>query len=648
MVFYHRPRQNSPSRLITYPIERSLVKYSFVALLLLLTFPYLEFVQIPTPGIDNSWRIALELLQEKHLVWGQDILFTYGPLGRWLQRYSIVTTPTELLLVDIFFLINVACLFYSFLPNPLKVWHTPVYFLIWAVINSMWGEWIHFTWFFIVIYWGLKSIRQPAPNRLLLCYVSFVCAINFFMKVNFGVLAIGFMISLLAFLYANRQLTWAELIAMLGFLGGLLGLGAYWLHTDLRQYVVSSFYIIDGYNESQAIFPENRLRLVALSYGSFLLQLLAVGWYMRQCYVFPYKRKDLKGNLFTLFWVLGLSFIVLKYAFTRADDGHITAYVKQSSLLLVLVVVCVQQEWIQKTFALLLLLNCGLYLLFYVPIFGKVPVNYGTVFAQKLHFFSHYLKTAGTAHYPVPKPTIPASIRQEIKNQTIDVIPNDIAEVYFNGLNYNPRPTLQSYQSYNAYLDRKNREKYLSPSAPDWIIYRYEALDGKYPLADETQTLLAILQRYRPLYQSDGRLFLKKDEQPKTVRLIRQHTIQLQLGEKLRLTDSDSLLHILYAKPHYNGYGMLLNLLFQPPQMTMQLGAEDQTTVSYRVVPALLKKGLLITSRVDNVKEMSEFIATTRVSNKRLTELCFQQSLRPIPGFTPGMEITIQSFQLGL
>lgn len=638
-----RPWQNLPGRILHTSIDHPVIRFGFVALLLLLTFPYLDFVHVPTPGIDNSWRMALELIYPKNLIWGQDIIFTYGPLGRWLQRYTITTSSAELFLADTFFALNVACLLYSFLPKSLKIWHFPIIFLVWAIVNSMWGEWIHFTWFYIVIYWGIRTIHQPKANVYLLSYLTLVCTINFFLKVNFGLIAIGFMLTLLIGLVWAQRINRRQFLAILGLLGLLLILGASWLHTDLIRYAVSSLYVIHGYNESQALFPHNKLRLVALSYGLFGLQFAAAGWYVIQAWRSKTGRLN---TVFTLVWTLILSFVVLKYAVTRADDGHLTAYIKQSCLLLVLVVVCVQEEWLRKAFFGLLLLTCVGYLHFYVPIFGKVPVNYATIFSQKLQLVTHYLRMAATETYPEPQPTIPASIRQKIGRQTADVIPNDISDIYFNGLNYNPRPTLQSYQSYNTYLDRKNREKYLSETAPDWLIYRYESIDEKYPLADETQTLLAMIQRYRVDDQAQNRLFLRKNRTVRTLTLVSRKTVRLRMGETLHLNGPDSLLHVLYAKPRYTVYGKLLGMLFQPPQLTMKLRAENKTTVSYRAIPLLLEKGMLVNARVDNLADAREFLTTQRVKNKRLTALRVDPTTWGKAGFEPVMEITIDSYQI--
>jgi hypothetical protein len=644
---YQHPLPNPIGRLINASIASPTIKYGFVALLLLLTFPYLDFVHIPAADIDNSWRMALELLHQKNLIWGQDIIFTYGPLGRWLQRYVIVTPPLELLLVDLFFALNLACLLYSFLPNPLKVWHLFVFFPIWAIVNSMWGEWIHFTWFYIVIYWGIRIVHQPAPNFRLLCYLAVVCTINFYLKVNFGLIAMGFMSSLIACLYLKKRLSQRQALTIMGLLALLVVLGAYVFHTDLVQYVISSFYVISGYNDSQSVFPQNRLRLVVLSYGLYFLQLLAAVFYLikQVSSKHPFKKEQF-NTVFTLFWTLLISFIVLKYAFTRADDGHLTAFIKQSSLLLLLVVVWVREGWLRRTFFVYLFLNCSFYLLFFVPIFGNIPVNYVTIFSQKLQLVTHYFQMAATQTYPEPQPTIPASIRQKIGHQTTDVIPNDISEIYFNGLNYNPRPTLQSYQSYNEYLDRKNREKYLSETAPDWIIYKYEAIDGKYPLADETQTLLAVLQRYHIADQTSQQLFLKKNRDTKPLRLIQQKTVQIQFGEKLPLSLPDSLLHVMSVKTDYSLYGKLLRVFFQPPQLSMTLRAENNTTVSYRAVPCLLAKGMFVNARVDNLADARAFLTTQQVRHKRLTHIAFHQKVRWQAGFDPTIAVTIQSYSL--
>lgn len=632
-------------RFINTKIESQFIKISYILILLILTFPYLDFVHIPSAGIDNSWRIALEISQEKKLIWGQDIIYTYGPLGRWLQRYTITTGRLELLAVDLFFAVNLAVLLYNLLPNPLRIWHLGVYFILWALISSMYGEWVHFLWFYSVIYWGVRYVYRPTQG--LLYYLFVLSTVNFFMKANYGLLILGFIVSLLVFIYLSKQKNGRWFLYQVAILLALLIMGAHFLHTDLVNYFISSLHIISGYNESQAIYPDNRLRLVLLSYGIYLLQIATILLYFYTLATSSYKPKNNPyAASFSLVWFLIISFVLLKYAFTRADSGHLTVYIKQSSLLLVLIIVSVKEEWIRKTFFAFLLLNSSFYLVFYVPVFGKISVNYTTMFTQKVYILKHYFQSALTEKYPIPRATFPARIRQKIGNQTTDRIPNEISEIYFNGLNYNPRPVIQSYQAYNWYLDTKNRQKYLSKTAPDWIIYSYESIDGKYPLADETQTLLAVLQRYRVCDEANGCLFLKKTDAIRPLQLVRKETIRLRMGEPLHFPEKDSLLHVIYTQIHYSLYGKILNVLFQPPQLTMTIGADNNPAVTYRAVPVLLEKGMVVNARVDHLADAKEFLETSQVRNKRVTSIVFNEKIRWKSGFDAAMEVTLQSYRL--
>jgi len=108
-------------RILNWPINGSWLIISYLVLLIVLLFPYYQISNIPTVGIDNSWRIALEMAYQKGLIFGKDIIYTYGPLGRFTQRISIATSNFQFFLFDIFCFGNVGFLLYYLLPKPLKL-----------------------------------------------------------------------------------------------------------------------------------------------------------------------------------------------------------------------------------------------------------------------------------------------------------------------------------------------------------------------------------------------------------------------------------------------------------------------------------------------------------------------------------------------
>jgi hypothetical protein len=88
-------------RILNWQINSSILIFAYLLILVVLLFPYYQISNIPTAGIDNSWRIALEMAYQKGLVFGRDIIYTYGPLGRLTQRISIATSNFQFFLFDI-------------------------------------------------------------------------------------------------------------------------------------------------------------------------------------------------------------------------------------------------------------------------------------------------------------------------------------------------------------------------------------------------------------------------------------------------------------------------------------------------------------------------------------------------------------------
>ncbi len=100
-----------------------------------------------------------------------------------------------------------------------------------------------------------------------------------------------------------------------------------------------------------------------------------------------------------------------------------------------------------------------------------------------------------------------------IGNESVDIIPSEISYIYANALTYNPRPVIQSYTAYTGYLDGLNRIKYMSDSAPTFILFSAEAIDRRYAFFDEPQTKRAILQNYEVVSSAnldDSKMILLK------------------------------------------------------------------------------------------------------------------------------------------
>lgn len=621
-------------KFLKWEIHSFWLKFFYVLFLIILIFPFYRLYETPDGGIDNSWRIALELAKAKGLIFGKDVIYTYGPLGSLTQRFSISSSPFDIFLFDLFFFINIGVLFFLLLPKPLKLYQLLIHFIVFFFVSSMFGEWIHFLLFYSSIFFGLRFLHQK--NYFLLAYSIFIGIITFFVKANYGIIGLGFGAILIFYCFFTKRLTLKTLLFYA--LGStiVLGLLAFLLKTNLFHYVYSSLNVISGYNEAQSIYPKDRLRLVIIA---FILWGLVIGlgvFYISRNLIQNRKLTPaLIDNVFVWGWSIFISFILIKYAFVRADKGHITSFVKLVNLPFLLLPFFSTNKLLKIGSWGVISLNILSYMIFYQNIYGKVTFSIPDNLHTKTFIFPEYFSNVFHQSNYKKLATYPADVLSFIGEKSVDIIPNEISEIYFNNLNYSPRPTLQSYQAYNQFLDNKNREKYLSATAPDFVVYGVESTDNKYAWGDETQTLLALLQRYKPVMIWDKRLLLEKQPITKTLSVVKTENIKLRFGQDYNIPVDTSVntIMLLKIKTTYTWFGKLLNLFFQPPHFVLTLTTEDGKKASYNSVSILLEKGLIINSKIENVQDVKQFFESTSIKNKAIKSINIREIVRDRAGF---------------
>ncbi len=621
-------------------------KSAYLLFLVILLFPNYRIAEAPCSGIDASWRIALEMAYQKGFIFGKDIIFTYGPLGRLTQRVAIGTSHFELFLFDLFCFANIGFLLYSFLPKPLKVHQLVLHFIFFFVISSLVGEWTGFLLFFTSIFSGILFLKKQRESLLIHAIVLGI--INFYIKINYGIIALTFVVILVFYAFFTKRLSLQKLLGYLGVSFAFLVLLAFLLKVDLLAYFESSIYLIRGYNESQSVFPDNKMRAVLSSYCIFIV-------FVGACFYFVFqrlKKKDFSIQTFDTLFVLGCvwicSFVLIKYAFVRADDGHLSSFVKNAFFPFLLLVYLSNDSWLKRLGWLMISLNFISYLVFYQPIYGKITFPVTSNIRVKSYILASYFQEIFSENKRLCKITYPKEVLAKIGNKTVDIVPNEVSEIYFNKLNYNPRPIIQSYQAYNEYLDAKNQVKYLSDSAPDYVIYGVESSDNKYAVSEETLTFLALLQKYQPLMAwNNKRLLLEKRSTVKPLKLIKteKHFAEMSKPYGIKVLSEGEFL-LIKVKLSYNFWGKMLNFCFQPPQLTMKITNEQAKQAVFRTVPDLLEKGLIISSEIENIDDVKSFFEKGFVEKKAVKSIQFDEVLRGITGFEPQIEITEESYEM--
>ena len=229
--------------------------------------------------------------------------------------------------------------------------------------------------------------------------------------------------------------------------------------------------------------------------------------------------------------------------------------------------------------------------------------------------------------------TLPKEITDIVGKNSIDLITSEISYIYYNNFNYDPRPVFQTYQVTNAYLDNLNYEKYMSRSAPDYILYSSSCIDDRYPFWDESLTKLAILKNYTiqgyynipyptEPYLANMILF-KKNPNSKHLTIMESKSFSINTGETLKLKKTENLLY-LYADIKYSFLGQLRRILFQPNLISVYIKYENDPTIyNFRAIVPLINNGVLINKKIFYTNDALVFYNTIGKENINTESICF-------------------------
>ena len=217
------------------------------------------------------------------------------------------------------------------------------------------------------------------------------------------------------------------------------------------------------------------------------------------------------------------------------------------------------------------------------------------------------------------------SLKAAVGNATIDIVPAEISQVYFNDLHYNPRPVIQSYSAYNGFLDSLNNQKYESNDKPDYILFSLGSIDDRYPFFDETRTKMAILSNYRIEKDIEDQTLLAKNEKPKALTKGRTESRYASLGKEILIPRTASL-QFTRIQVDYSFWGKLKRLFFRPPGLLITFTLSNGDTFTYRAVTTLLSGGVIVNKFIDTNEEFRLLMLTGGTLNTNVKKIQFSEA----------------------
>jgi hypothetical protein len=618
---------------------QTLLQYLILIFFLFLLFPPM-FYENPESGLDNSWNLALQLAFKDHLVFGKDIVFTYGPLGILNYRLPIAVSKFGYLLFDGYFLATLFFVLRSIFKRHFSYGLAAFIFL--CIMANQYGA--MFQWFFLFFFFYLFSFVEE-PRRIgHLIQAAFLSVLLLYFKASLGVTATA--IFLLAVTYTLIRRKWTGKIFAAVLLAYFLSiwLGALLLHVELKGYILGSLQLIDGYNDAMArVTQPEYLPFLYTSLFTILIFLARTGWLL----LVSFRRKEWLKNADQLFIhvITGLAiFILFKSAYVRSDS-HAYIFIKNIPSLAAFTFLYNPGGFRKRVAAIC----CWIMLALSFWAVNAMPESYqpylrilrGSFLSFKVGEMGQYFRQIGSFDSARAASDSLALGNNEYKaiigNHSVDILPTEVSTLYFNGLHYEPRPVIQSYVAYTEYLDSLDAHKYRSPGAPDYLLFSVATIDGRVPFFDESRTKLTMLERYYIVGQIKDDLVLKKKEKPENLQPLITDTTFARLGEEIPVRKSPNL-QFSRIFVEYNLQGRLRRLFYQPPYLKISLTLDDGRVRSFRAIVPVLADGVILNKFLESTDEMQSLMQSDGRLNTNVTSI----RIEPDPtddGFIPRIKM---------
>jgi hypothetical protein len=548
---------------------------------------------IPSPylwwGLDSSWILTLNYINNIGLNWGSDFAFTYGPLSYLSTRLAWGTNGISLIVFDIFFFINLFYIYFISLKNGQNKIITFLLVIGYSLLTPVHiGPPIALILLIFLVFWVRASIDKPKFIYYLFQIV--LLFLLFFIKFNTGLIAfplffLGIMYNLIS---KKEKFYWLLIYAICPII--LILVSSKFLNVDLIPYIKSALEIISGYNDIMYLEHEISIRLFALFVLFSTLFILAHKVYLE-------RKTDLikSSTIFILYFVP--IFVLYKSAFVRGLETDFFIY----SILLILTLKDLHNYKKYSNYVLAICLMVSFYIVYFND---DTKTSFESVNKIDKYYFTgikNFTPISGL-HIIPNNNKIPNSIIEKIGTKTVDIYPWNAQLLFENNLNFSPRPVFQSYTAYTPYLEEKNFEFYNSYSkAPEFVIYEYLAIDGRYPLYDEPKVNLCLLKNYNPVelfdFQDRKFILLQKRKDFKPIKLIMEKEYAMMIESPLV-----PMKGVYYEVGVYNSLiGKGISIIDHAPEIKLEVKTNIQ--MEYRTGKMLLESGLFSDIKINTTED---------------------------------------------
>jgi hypothetical protein len=583
-----------------------LTRFRSVLTYLFLTFFLFLFIGPLSPGfisegLDSSWGNVLEYAFPDKLVFGKDIVFTFGPLGfLFCNLYYPHTYIVELgFMFAIAAFISWTLIKIGRSLSKSLILQCLLFLPVAMLLGGGFQDAIFFGSIFIIFVGYVMRPRLPRENMGAWSYLaSLFLAIIALVKFSFFIPCTALAILITANEFRQKKIpsflfTYIAALLMIWF-------SLYRSLAAIPHFLAGSFDTASGFASAMSAVGDQR------EINLFLI--FAVGAIAFVSFLGRQKIERFINTSFVFFFL----FLIFKASYVR-QDSH--AYL---AALVCPVVVILIYAWakignsslgIQRTTSLILLtiLACA-------NLNRTIHVQGGTV-RDWMRTYLFETKSSGLINLLHPIESIDLFQHQhELGAESIgqkypfikgvvgsaDIYPfNQSIVLAATGLQYKPRPMLQSYSAYTVKLAEMNANYLRGESAPDTIFFEVATIDGRYPSLDDGASWPELLSRYELSQFSAGYLVLKKKQTPTAIKFTEIFNGPVKFGAHFTLPESQ---YPIWAEIRVREtlFAKALKFIFKLPSVRMKVDLSSGEFKDNRIILPSMAAGFLLSPYISD------------------------------------------------
>lgn len=559
-------------------------KVAIIVFALLISFPRL--LMPFSNGLDMSWVFAINKIYQSDIVWGKDVVFTYGPLGFLIYCQPIGNNLLYTSIFWAFLLISHSYLLYQlfFKSNLTNFFGILVSFFLFTLVANVSREYYICYVAFLAFLLFLNGFRKNIYIFGIILILSFFIKFSLFIMIFSSLciyLIFGYFYSKNIYKYSIPRIIAFLLLVPIAY---FVICGFYF--DGFIQYVRGSIDMSSGYIYAMSIPDNNKFAFwIIIASFSFLIATLLV-------------IRSSMYNLIVMLLIATSLFMCFKRGFVRAD-GHASECM--NAMLYYLSLIPLFINW--KTLDLKLIVvvkNAFLSLISITILIAVVQNELSNInFVSRIKSNIYYLPISisniksqvgeNKSYIPNINP-LPDNILKTIGNASVTIYPIEISYWSSNPINYVPLFGLQAYSIYTPYLDQKTAEKLQQDNGPKFIIFNLDAIDSRWALIECPRTWEVIRNYYEIVSQWNGQFLLKRKNEPTKLDYNKPYTVANYSLRNSHINLKNADFVKIYAK--YNLRGKLAKLFWKLPEVNMNVVYSDGSQVSRRVLLDMFSDGV--------------------------------------------------------